>query len=301
MAIIRTLLYYFLVYIYVIVPQQWCYSKAYLTKYFMISFLSFISSLFSVPNEFTSFLNIKHFHRGFATRPGPALICRYLTVRRLSVTAGHRGGIVEVAWPRVRVPRVAEDNEHVLSFSLAGVERGGNVGGLASPIVTRMGSCVLWGAFLNLVVSVLEPREEKRKELRGWCRRRWYSRRRRLRSRVVVAEKWCDSGGGEDGGGTDGGGYTPCAVPALNYWDTTRSMSQKENGCAAWNDGLSRRSYIMHAAVSALWPARVYSCANVQKKKRKEENTLPPSALATVSGVVVPFAFLVRLCRAYCL
>lgn len=93
----------------------------------------------------------------------------------------------------------------------------------------------------------------------------------------MVAEKWCDGGGGrgEDGGSggdTDGGGYTPCVVPALNYWDTTRSMSQKENGCAAWNDGLSRRSYIMHAAVSALWLARMYSCANVQKK---EENTLP--------------------------
>lgn len=61
-------------------------------------------------------------------------------------------------------PRTTKANVYCLS-RWRGLKKG-NVGGLASPIVTRMGSCVLRGEFLNLVVSVLEPREGKRKELR---------------------------------------------------------------------------------------------------------------------------------------
>lgn len=112
--------------------------------------------------EFTPFPDfpIKHFHRGFATRLGlTALICRYLTVRRLSVTAGHRGGIVEVAWPRGRAARVAEykESERAPSFS----RRGRVVGGSVSPIVARMESAR--GVVLSsVVVSVPEPRGRKR-------------------------------------------------------------------------------------------------------------------------------------------
>ncbi|EFN65657.1 hypothetical protein EAG_10914 [Camponotus floridanus] len=60
-------------------------------------------------------------------------------------------------------PRTTKANVYCLS-RWRGLKKG-NVGGLVSPIVTRMGSCVR-GEFLNLVVSVLEPREGKRKELR---------------------------------------------------------------------------------------------------------------------------------------
>ena len=70
-----------------------------------------LPSLLSLP-RFRISLCIKHFYRGFVTRLGlAALICRYLTVRRLSVTAGHKGGIVEVAWPRGCAARVAGGEE----------------------------------------------------------------------------------------------------------------------------------------------------------------------------------------------
>lgn len=157
-----------------------------------------------------------------------------------------------------------------------------------------------WGAVLSSVVSVPEPKGRKRKE--SWMM---------PPSTVVQATTMAtasssssragsnsDNGGdgssGDGGGsdGSDGGGYTPCAVPALNYWDTTRSMSQKENGCAAWNDGLSRRSYIMHAAASARWPAHVYSCANVKKKLPTLSRRVCHRVESRVSS-----EFLVRLCR----
>lgn len=71
-------------------------------------------------------LYIKHHRR--RARPGfAALICRYLTVRRLPVTAGHKGGIVEVAWPRGRAARVTEGKEGCASvhrLSRGGVGRG---------------------------------------------------------------------------------------------------------------------------------------------------------------------------------
>lgn len=57
-------------------------------------------------------------------------------------------------------PRTTKANVYCLS-RWRGLKKG-NVGGLASPIVTRMGSCVLRGEFLNLVVSVLEPRRRKK-------------------------------------------------------------------------------------------------------------------------------------------
>lgn len=146
-----------------------------------------------------------------------------------------------------------------------------------------------WGAVSSSVVKVPESRGRNRKELRMVLLSVVQLTTMAIASSGSRAGSNSDnSGGGSNSGGggsSDGGGYTPCAVPALNYWDTTRSMSQKENGCAAWNDGLSRHSYIMHAAASARWPAHVYSCANVQKK-------LPyPGKFATVSRAASLLSF----------
>ena len=86
------------------------------------------------------------------------------------------------------------------------------------------------------------------------------------------------------GRGNGDGACAPCAVPALNYWDATRSMSQKESGRAAWNDGLSRHSYIMHEAASTSCELRVFVGWYTKKKeKKKKESAVYPPCLRAFS------------------